>query len=76
MEQERTIVCQLQSVPQFSLDIQVKEKMNIKVDSGAQVTMIGPVKIKTSNHLFTEEFHVATIQRDCKGLTFLFTKEN
>ena len=76
MEQEHIIVCQLQLV---CVPIQPRNpgrREDVMVDSGAQVTIIGPVKIKIGNQLYTEEFQVATIQRDCKCLTFLFTEKN
>ena len=76
MEQEHIIVCQLQLV---CVPVQPRNpgrREDVMVDSGAQVTIIGPVKIKIGNQLYTEEFQVATIQRDCKCLTFLFTEKN
>ena len=76
MEQESIIVCQLQLV---CVPIQPRNpgrREDVMVDSGAQVTIIGPVKIKIGNQLYTVEFQVATIQQDCKCLTFLFTEEN
>ena len=75
MEQEHIIVCQLQLV---CVPIQPRNpgrREDVMVGSGAQVTIIGPIKIKIGNQLYTEEFQVATIQRDCKCLTFLFTEE-
>ena len=71
MEQEHIIVCQLQLV---CVPIQPRNpgrREDVMVDSGAQVTIIGPVKIKIGNQLYTEEFQVATIQRDCKILTVI-----
>ena len=71
MEQEHIIVCQLQLV---CVPIQPRSpgrREDVIVDSGAQVTIIGLVKIKIGNQLYTEEFQVATIQRDCKSLTVI-----
>ena len=71
MEQEHIIVCQLQLV---CVPIQPRNpgrREDVMVDSGAQVTIIGLVKIKIGNQLYTEEFQVATIQRDCKSLTVI-----
>ena len=76
MEQEHIRVCQLQLVCVPTQPRNPGRREDVMVDSGAQVTIIGPVKIKIGNQLYTEEFQVATIQQDCKCLTFLFTEKN
>ena len=69
MEQECVTVCQLQSVSQFSLEVQVAEKtVNAVVDSGAQVSIISE-KLYNSLHSPPKKLRTVKLQTAGKQLS-------